>query len=523
MDTKPIAVFGATGFLGRHVVAKLLAEGQTVRAIARSPFPSSSIPSPTPKLESRSLDVVAADAGELADAIRGCAAVVNLVGIKRESSSQTFSSVHVRFVEHLLEAMRAAAVERLVHVSVVSARPDARSEYHDTKWQAEERIRLSGVDFTILRPGVIYGQGDDLLGHLTKMIRASGVFPIVGNGLTEQQPVDVADVAAAIASSLRRPVAIGKTYAIVGPEPLTLRDIVGKVGEALDLKLRICSTPPGFMRPAVYAMNCVMKNPLSTPAQLQMLIDGMTGDPEPMRHDLGVDPRAFTVQRIRGTARQCASPSLDWRLRRKSDGETFASLRFWALTVIGTVVMNVAFLLPTQDTWTRVVSGIVLLGAFGVPGAWRRRRTLFRIDGFSVAMGLASGLGLYAVARGMAAIPAVALESAKVSAWREGHSLGVLLVTLTLAVLSEELFWRGEITRMLGARFPKWAAAVLATFIFSIAHLGSGTWLLPVAGAGIVLPWTLLYMATGSLVAPILLHFVFDLLAMLVLPLSGAH
>src|SRR5216683_2118435 len=177
MDSKLIAVFGATGFLGRHVVAKLLGEGQRVRAIARSPFPSPSVPSPSvpsaaPNFESRSLDVATADAVDLAEAIRGCGAVVNLVGIKRESSSQTFAVVHVRFVERLLEAMRDAVVARLIHVSVVSARPDARNAYHDTKWQAEERIRASRIAWTILRPGVIYGQGDDLLGHLTKMIRA---------------------------------------------------------------------------------------------------------------------------------------------------------------------------------------------------------------------------------------------------------------------------------------------------------------------------------------------------------------
>jgi membrane protease YdiL (CAAX protease family) len=97
----------------------------------------------------------------------------------------------------------------------------------------------------------------------------------------------------------------------------------------------------------------------------------------------------------------------------------------------------------------------------------------------------------------------------------------VLLVTLTLAVLSEELFWRGEVTRMLGARLPKWSAAVLGTLIFSIAHIGSGSWLLPVAGAGIVLVWSLLFVVTDSLVAPLVSHLVFDVLAMLVLPLSG--
>src|SRR4051812_907337 len=93
MDSKIIAVFGASGFLGRHVVAKLVAEGHQVRAIGRS---VSSVPGIAPF----ALDVASADVAQLAAAIRGCDAVVNLVGIKREASAQTFSAVHVRFVEH---------------------------------------------------------------------------------------------------------------------------------------------------------------------------------------------------------------------------------------------------------------------------------------------------------------------------------------------------------------------------------------------------------------------------------------
>jgi NADH dehydrogenase len=516
MDSKPIAVFGASGFLGRHVVEKLAADDNSVRAIARSRLPSSA-----PSVVSLSLDVATASTVDIAEAIRGCAAVVNLVGIKRESSSQTFSALHVRFVERLLEAMGKADVSRLVHVSVVSARPDARSAYHDTKWQAEERIRASGVAYTILRPGVIYGQGDDLLGHLTKMIRASSVFPIVGNGLTEQQPLDVADDAAAIASSLRTPLATRKVYEVVGPKRLTLRDIVGRVGRALGLKVRIVPTSLALMRPAVHVMNRFMESPLSTPAQLQMLIDGMTGDPEPMRRDLGVDPQPFTVERIRATARECeARLPFDLRLSNKSDDQESSKRGLWTMAVIGIIVMNVVFLLPTRDTWTRVVAGIVVLGAIGAHSVWRRRRSLLRVDSLSVALGIASGLGLYAVARWMTRLPAIAVETAKVSTWRDGHSPGVILVTLILAVLSEELFWRGTITRLLVARLPKWSAAVVATLIFSVAHIGSGSWLLPVAGAGIVLAWNLLYLVTGSLVAPIFSHLTFDLLAMLVVPLT---
>jgi membrane protease YdiL (CAAX protease family) len=181
--------------------------------------------------------------------------------------------------------------------------------------------------------------------------------------------------------------------------------------------------------------------------------------------------------------------------------------------------MNAAFLVPTPDPWSRVVAGIALLGAIAVPTVWKERRRLLRVDAPGVTIGLVSGLALYLVARWMKEIPAMAEQIAEVAAWRRGHSPGMLSVTLVVAVVSEELFWRGEITRALAARTSKWSAALLGTAIFSAAHLGSGTWLLPGAAAGIVLVWNLLFLVTDSLVAPLLSHLVFDALAMLVAPL----
>jgi membrane protease YdiL (CAAX protease family) len=182
--------------------------------------------------------------------------------------------------------------------------------------------------------------------------------------------------------------------------------------------------------------------------------------------------------------------------------------------------MSVGFVLPRLDAWTRVVGAIALLGALALPGVWRRRHSLLRVDPFGILVGLASGLLLYLVARWMAELGAVADQIARVSAWRSGHSVVTLSVTLLLAVVSEELFWRGEITRALAARAPKWSAALVSTALFSVAHAASGTWLLPVAAAGIVLTWNLLFLVTGSLIAPLASHLVFDVLAMLIAPLG---
>jgi nucleoside-diphosphate-sugar epimerase len=313
-----VIIAGGTGFLGRHVTEALLAAGHSVLLLARGTRPA---------VAAEGVEVVPADvaAGALAPgALRGGDAIVNLIGIKREQGAQTFERVHVEATRHLIEAARAIGIRRFLHVSVVCSRPDPNSAYHDTKWRAEELVRASGLAFTILKPGVIYGPGDDMVTHLVKMIRFAPVFPVVGRGDSILQPVHVGDVAAAVAGALANDRSIGQGYDVVGPERLTLRAVVETVARGVGLRLRVVGTPVWFQRAAVGLMNALFRNPLSTPAQLQMLIDGMPGDPAPAREDLGVEPRPFTVDEVRELARPIP-PLFGVSVRRAGRGTHAAS------------------------------------------------------------------------------------------------------------------------------------------------------------------------------------------------------
>src|SRR5206468_7022434 len=139
-----VAVVGGTGFLGRHVVRALQNAGFSVSALSRRNGFDALHPNP-----------------ESLGALRGMDAVVNLAGIKREDGNQTFQGVHVELLRTIISTMKTAGIRRLIHVSVVVARPAPDLPYHDTKWKGEEIVRASGLDYTILRPGVIYGEGDD--------------------------------------------------------------------------------------------------------------------------------------------------------------------------------------------------------------------------------------------------------------------------------------------------------------------------------------------------------------------------
>jgi len=288
-----VAIAGGSGFLGGHVCEALLESGHQVVVLSRGSR------RPVPGALSLACDVTRDVPAEL---LRGCDAVVNLIGIKREDRRQSFASAHVGATRRLIGACASAGVRRFVHVSVVCSRPDPKLPYHDTKWQAEEIVRGSGLAFTILRPGVIYGRGDDMVTHLVRMLRFAAVFPVVGAGDSLLQPVDVRDVAQAVAASLQRPASVGRSIDVVGPAPMTLRSVIETVAQGIALPPRIVATPLSLQRAAVGVMEATMQAPLSTPAQLQMLVEGMTADPGPASRELGLVPRPFTAAAVASLA-----------------------------------------------------------------------------------------------------------------------------------------------------------------------------------------------------------------------------
>jgi NADH dehydrogenase len=135
--------------------------------------------------------------------------------------------------------------------------------------------------------------------HLVKMIRFAPVFPVVGRGDSLLQPVHAGDVASAVVGALGNRRSIGKAYDLVGPDRMPLRAVVETVARAVGLRLRVVGTPIRFHRVAVGLMNALFRQPLATPAQLQMLVDGLYGDPAPARAELRFEPRPFTVDEVR--------------------------------------------------------------------------------------------------------------------------------------------------------------------------------------------------------------------------------
>lgn len=513
-----VAVAGGSGFVGRHVVEALQARGHRVLVVDRGRRP-----------RPEGVEHVACDLARegLPDgALGGTDALVNLVGIKRPAGGVGFAGAHVDATAHLVAAAQAAGVRRFVHVSVVCSRPDAALPYHDTKWRGEELVRRSGLRFTILRPGVIFGRDDDMVTHLVRMIRSAPVFPIVGRGDGLLQPVHVEDVAAAVVACLERPLSVRQTYDVVGARRLSLRAVVETVARAAGLPLFIVPTPLALMRPIVTAWSALSAGALSTPAQLRMLQEGMTGDLEPARDGLGLEPRAFDDDAVRPLV-GAVGPlwGLSVRLTphpvREEPALRAGGRGPWILALASLLVLPLLGRWIGNVWYRMAVNAAVLvpLALAVVPLPWRR---LLRPSARLVGVGVAAAAVLYAggalAARVLAAFPATAAQVAAVYGWRAAVPRAQALPLLVWIVLGEEIVWRTALTLSLAARWGAARAMALSALVFAGAHVSLHQPLLLGVALAAGLYWSALVLRFKSAVPALVSHVVWDVAVLFAFP-----
>lgn len=283
-----VFVTGATGFVGRSVIQALRSDGYVVRCLVRRGS----------ERDLRGLEAVERVEGDilvrrgLEEGMAGCQAVVHLVGIIRERPTvgTTFEMVHTQGTINVLEAAMAAGVRRLLHMSALGSRPGARARYHQTKWAAEETVRASGLAWTIFRPSIIYGRGDEFVTMLARMVERSPVVPVIGSGRQRLQPVPVEHVAEGFARALALPATEKHVYEVGGPDQLTMVELLDAIGSALGhRRVRKAHVPLGFMRPVARILHRLPGFPV-TPDQLRMLEEDNVCDPAPFYGAFRLEP-----------------------------------------------------------------------------------------------------------------------------------------------------------------------------------------------------------------------------------------
>lgn len=308
-----IVVTGGTGFVGREICRRLAAQGVPVRAVARH-APAQPLP--------QGVSFFPADvtrAISLREAMDGAKAVIHTVGIIREKGAATFDRMHCHATAETVSAAHRARVPRFILVSALGARPTSSSRYQQTKAAAEEIVRQSGLAFTILRPSVVYGPGDQFTNFLAQWMRppfswlTGGFLGIPGGDSVNLCPASVGEVAEAVVRSLGQERALGQTFDLAGPS-VSLKELALAIARAMGLRPTWVEQPPDVFaamapwlwltaskpvlhpiplplcRIAAAVAERLLPNPPLTTDQVVMLEEGQFGDPTPAAEILGFRP-----------------------------------------------------------------------------------------------------------------------------------------------------------------------------------------------------------------------------------------
>lgn len=300
MHHSNVLVVGGSGFIGSHVVSRLAAQGRRVIVPTRNRERA------RPLILLPTVEVVQLarfDTASLGPWMTQADAVVNLVGILhgragsgRDPYGPDFGRAHVELPATLVEACRLAGVRRLVHVSALGVTDGGKnslpSRYLRSKAAGEEKVRQArDLDWTILRPSVVFGQGDAFLNLFARLHR---LLPVLALAKAEArfQPVWVGDVAQAIVNVLDSPATHGKTYALAGPEVFTLRQLVTLAGTWSGRTRPVVGLPAGLGRLVAWLMEQMPGEPLMTRDNLDsMTLDNVSA--RPIDPDLRVTPASL--------------------------------------------------------------------------------------------------------------------------------------------------------------------------------------------------------------------------------------
>jgi nucleoside-diphosphate-sugar epimerase len=265
-----ILVTGGAGVVGSPTVAALLRRKHSVRLYSRHALEHI-------RLWSKGVTATEGDIGDsdaLARGMSGCDAVIHLAGIVSEQGTKaTFEQVNVEGTRRVVEAAQATGVKRLIYVSSLGA-DRGESAYHRSKRRAEELTRAFCGEWVVLRPGNVYGPGDEVISVLLKIIRISPVVPAIDGGDHPFQPMWVEDLAEAIAEAAARTEVVGRSLDLAGPDLTSMNDLIDRF-KALTGRSPVRVPVPGFL--GVFGARAAGMLGLHVPldsGQVQMLEEG---------------------------------------------------------------------------------------------------------------------------------------------------------------------------------------------------------------------------------------------------------
>jgi NADH dehydrogenase len=305
-----ILVTGAGGFVGNNVVRRLVQQGRPVRAMVRGIDKAKMrLADVADKVEFVQGDVT--NRASLPPLMNDVSAVVHTVAIAIERGAQTYEEVNFQGTINIVDAAEKAGVRRFINVSQNGARPDHFSRFLASKGKAQQYVASSKLEWTAIRPSAIFGPQDEFFNAFARLVRLTPfVFPLVGGGTAEFQPVSIFDVVEAIIRSLDDNDTIGREFELGGPEILTLGEIQKRILNAMNEKRLLFNAPVGLLRPAVFIMEKALPG---TPVSMTLL--ELLKEPNVVRDNALVtyfkmQPRPFSGDNIAYLREATASTAL---------------------------------------------------------------------------------------------------------------------------------------------------------------------------------------------------------------------
>ncbi|MFL5486558.1 MAG: NAD-dependent epimerase/dehydratase family protein, partial [Gemmatimonadaceae bacterium] len=265
-----VLVTGGTGVIGQATVPELLRQGHTVRVLSRRAEEAA-------RQWPDGVEVWPASVAEpstLRGCAEGCDIVLHVAGIMEESPPLlTYESVNVAGTRAIVHEAERCRVGRLIFISSLGAEA-GNSPYHRSKRRAEEIVRNFAGGWIILRPGNVYGPGDEVISLILTMVRTLPIVPVIGNGDDRFQPIWVEDLAAAISESVRRTDLHGRVLELAGEEKTTLNEMIDKLSDITGRSPARIPVPSFLASAGVSIANLLgVKLPV-TESQLMMLSEG---------------------------------------------------------------------------------------------------------------------------------------------------------------------------------------------------------------------------------------------------------
>lgn len=291
MQNKTIAVIGGGGFVGRAVVEKLAHTGARVLVLARNAGAAKIL---KPLGDVGQITAIAGNAlndSDLERALAPADLVVNLVGVLAPRGRQTFNALHAELPMRLAEIAQRTGVEKIVHVSALGAALTSNSRSARSKALGERGLLRVMPNASILRPSVIFGQGDSFFCRFGQMAMLAPALPLIGGGRNLMQPVYVGDVAEAVIRCLGNGDTDGKIFELGGPSVYSFRELMEMTRTAIGRKVWLVPVPFAMMRLLAMLVSILPNPPITADQLRQLRYDNTVSGTLPDFSDLGITPQ----------------------------------------------------------------------------------------------------------------------------------------------------------------------------------------------------------------------------------------